>query len=299
MGTAIEINIGTAGGINCSRPVANGLSVPALVAVGGAGGKLLQALLAANWRPLALLVTLLLGWGLTASSGLVRPYLLPSPQNVLAAFLGEWCLLWKHTFVTFYEALLGFVLSVLLGLIAALFIVYSPTIEKTLAPILLFAQVVPKIAIAPLFVVWFGFGATAKILVAVLIAFFPVVISAVAGFRGVDPDLLEVPATMGATRWQTFRKILVPACLPQLFSGLKVSATLAVVGAVVGEFVGANEGLGYLVLIANGNLDSPLLFASMISMSGIGVLLYATLALAERLILPWHASQRNSLSFVC
>jgi NitT/TauT family transport system permease protein len=213
----------------------------------------------------------------------------------LDTFIADGALLSRHTFVTVYETVIGFVLSVLLGIIAAVAIVYSPTIEKTLYPILLFAQVIPKIAIAPLFVVWLGFGIAPKILVAVLIAFFPVVISGVAGLRSVDPELLDLSATMGANAWKVFRKIRFPASLPHLFSGVKVAATLAVVGAVVGEFVGANEGLGYILLIANGNLDSPLLFAGLIVMSLIGIVLFGVIEVAEQLLLPWHASRRRDL----
>ncbi|WP_369824575.1 ABC transporter permease [Cellulosimicrobium sp. CUA-896] len=163
-------------------------------------------------------------------------------------------------------------------------------------PLILFAQVIPKIAIAPILVVWFGFGLTPKIVLAVLIAFFPVVVSAVAGLRSTDPELLELSATMGASRWKTFRKIRFPGALPQLMSGLKVAVTLAVVGAVVGEFVGADRGLGYVLLLASGNLDAPLLFADLILMSLIGVVLFLLVELLERLLIPWHASRRGNVA---
>jgi NitT/TauT family transport system permease protein len=196
---------------------------------------------------------------------------------------------------TTWETLVGFVLAAATGLLAAVVMVYSSTVEKTMYPMLLFAQVVPKIAIAPLFVVWLGFGSSPKIVVAVLMAFFPIVISGVTGLRSVDPELLELVATMGAGQAQTFRKIRFPASLPHLFAGLKVAATLAVTGAVVGEFVGANEGLGYVILQANGNIDTPMLFAGLIIMSLLGVLLFAVIEIAERLLLPWHASRRTAL----
>src|SRR5699024_7240813 len=128
----------------------------------------------------------------------------------------------------------------------------------------LFAQVIPKIAIAPLFIVWLGFGPSPKILVAVLMAFFPVFISGLAGLRTVDPEILQLTSTMGASKIKTFVKVRLPAALPELLSGLKVAATLAVTGAVVGEFVGANEGLGYVILQANGMLDTAMLFAALI-----------------------------------
>ncbi len=154
---------------------------------------------------------------------------------------------------------------------------------------------IPKIAIALILVVWFGFGATPKIVLAVLIAFFPVVVSAVAGLRSIDPELLEMSATMGASRWKTFRKIRFPGSLPQLMSGLKVAVTLAVVGAVVGEFVGADRGLGYVLLLASGNLDAPLLFADLILMSLIGVVLFLLVELLERLLIRGTRRGRGNL----
>jgi NitT/TauT family transport system permease protein len=181
-----------------------------------------------------------------------------------------------------------------LGVGTAVLIAYSRTMDKALYPIVLFAQVIPKIAIAPLLVVWFGNGLTPKIILAVLIAFFPVVISGVAGLRSTDPELLELSATMGASRWKTFRKIRFPNALPHLMAGEKVAVTLAVVGAVVGEFVGAGEGLGYILLLANGNLDSALLFAALILMSAIGILLFVVVEAAEALLIPWHASRRSA-----
>ena len=146
--------------------------------------------------------------------------------------------------MTTLETVLGFVIAILLGELVAVLMVYSRSLEKTMYPIILFAQVIPKIAIAPFFVVWLGFGLEPKIWVAVLMAFFPIVVSGMAGLRSVDPEILELTSTMGANPFKTFLKVRLPASLPQLFSGLKVAATLAVTGAVVGEFVGANEGLG-------------------------------------------------------
>ncbi|WP_372344157.1 ABC transporter permease [Streptomyces sp. KL116D] len=246
-----------------------------------------------SWRPLALLLVCFGAWWVIAAAELVEPYLVPSPGRTLDVVLDKPDYLWHHSWVTTYETLIGFVIAVGVGILSAVVMVYSSTVEKTLYPVLLFAQVVPKIAIAPLFVVWLGFGIAPKILIAVLIAFFPVVISMVTGLKAVDPEMLELSATMGASPWQTFRKIRFPASLPHLFSGLKVAVTLAVTGAVVGEFVGANEGLGYVILQANGNLDTPMLFAGLLVMSLIGVVLFVAVEVAEKLLLPWHASRRD------
>ncbi|UUN30451.1 ABC transporter permease [Streptomyces sp. FIT100] len=246
-----------------------------------------------SWRPFALLLACFATWWAVAAAGLVEPYLVPSPGATLDVLLEKTDYVWHHTWVTTYETLIGFVIATAVGVFAAVVMVYSTTVEKTLYPILLFAQVVPKIAIAPLFVVWLGFGIAPKILIAVLIAFFPVVISMVTGLKAVDPEMLQLSATMGAGPWQTFAKIRFPASLPHLFAGLKVAVTLAVTGAVVGEFVGANEGLGYVILQANGNLDTPMLFAGLLVMSLIGVVLFVLVEVAEKLLLPWHASRRG------
>ncbi|GLZ33748.1 ABC transporter permease [Lentzea sp. NBRC 105346] len=247
-----------------------------------------------SWRPVLLLVACLAVWQLVTTTGLIAPYLVPSPAATLDVLVEKQAYIWHHTWVTTYETVLGFLIAAVVGVLAAVAMVYSATIEKTLYPILLFAQVVPKIAIAPLFVVWLGFGLVPKVLVAVLIAFFPVVISMVTGLKSVDTEMLELASTMGGGPLKTFVKIRFPASLPHLFAGLKVAVTLAVTGAVVGEFVGANEGLGFVILQANGNIDTPMLFAGLIVMSLVGVLLFVLLELAERFMLPWHVSRRTS-----
>ncbi|WP_281155559.1 ABC transporter permease [Streptomyces sp. HYC2] len=245
------------------------------------------------WRPAALLVAITAVWWAIARFKLVAAYLVPSPGDTWHVITDQWSYLWSNTWVTSYETLIGFAIAIIVGVLVALLMVYSPTAEKTLYPLLLFAQVVPKIAIAPLFVVWLGFGVSPKIVITVLIAFFPVVISMVAGLKSVDPEILDLASTMGSSSFKTFVKIRLPASLPHLFSGLKVAVTLAVTGAVVGEFVGANSGLGYVILQATGNLDTPSLFAGLLLMSAIGVVLFCAIEAAEALALPWHASRRT------
>jgi NitT/TauT family transport system permease protein len=257
-----------------------------------AGARVIK-LLDAMWRPALLLVLIFVAWWVITAAGWVAPYLVPTPAQVWERVVQDWSSLMYHSYVTLYETVVGFLLASVLGLATAVAIAYSRTLEKTLYPIVLFAQVIPKIAIAPLIVVWFGNDLAPKIILAVLIAFFPVVVSGVAGLRSTDPELLELSATMGAGKWQTFRKIRFPNALPHLMAGLKVAVTLAVVGAVVGEFVGASEGLGYQLMIANGNLDAPLLFAALILMSLIGILLFVIVEVLESLLIPWHASRRS------
>ncbi len=245
------------------------------------------------WRPAAFLLALGVLWWLVTALGWMKPYLIPSPGSVLSEFHDHAGLLAKHSAITLVETAIGFVVAAIVGLVCAIAIVYSRGVERTLYPLLLAAQVVPKIAIAPLFVVWLGFGIAPKILVAVLIAFFPVVISGVAGLRSVDPELLDLAATMGAKPWDSFAKIRFPHAMPHIFAGLKVAVTLAVVGAVVGEFVGANSGLGYIVMSSNGNLNTPQLFAALIAMSLIGIVLFVVLEVAERFAIPWRTARED------
>ena len=257
-------------------------------------GARLVRFLDAVWRPAILLGLVFFAWWLVTAQGWVANYLVPTPAQVWDRIVGDWSSLMYHSYVTLYETVVGFLVASVLGLATAVLIVYSRTMERALYPLVLFAQVIPKIAIAPLIVVWFGNDLAPKIILAVLIAFFPVVVSGVAGLRSTDPELLELSATMGANRWQTFRKIRFPNALPHLMAGEKVAVTLAVVGAVVGEFVGASEGLGYQLMIANGNLDAPLLFAALILMSLIGILLFVVVEVLESLLIPWHASRRSA-----
>ena len=245
------------------------------------------------WRPALFVVVLLAAWWFVTARELVPPFILPSPQETVKTAQEHAAYLLQHTGVTTLETVLGFAIAFIVGELVAVLMIYSSSLEKTMYPLILFAQVIPKIAIAPLFVVWLGFGLEPKVVVAVLMAFFPIVISGVAGLKSVDPEILELTSTMGANPFKTFWKIRLPASLPQLLSGLKVAATLAVTGAVVGEFVGANEGLGYVILQANGNVDTAMLFAALIIMSLLGVLLFALIQIAEWFLIPWHASRRS------
>jgi NitT/TauT family transport system permease protein len=287
------------------RPAAAGVSrdVPAtrtqdggLVAgrPGSVRADRIRDVLSQAWRPVLFLCLLGVAWWLISREQWLPRYVVPTPGETARVFDDKPGYLLHNTWVTAYETLVGFALAVVIGVLVAVAMVYSSTIERTIYPVVLFAQVIPKIAIAPLFVVWLGFGTTPKILMAVLISFFPVVISGVAGLRSVDAEMLELASTMGASTGKTFVKIRFPASLPHLFSGVKVAATLAVVGAVVGEFVGANEGLGYVLLQANGNLDAPTLYAGLILMSLIGIAMFLAIEVLEHLVMPWHRTGANN-----
>jgi len=243
-------------------------------------------------RPFWLLVMLVVLWDVTIRLAKIPPYLIPPPFAVAKQLFAEWPMLWRETLPTLYATLGGFALSALIGVPIAMWIAYSRLVESFVYPLLVFSQSVPKVAIAPLFVVWFGFGIVPKVIAAFLLGFFPVVVATVQGFKSVEADVIDLARSMGANPLKVFLKFRLPTALPSIFSGLKVSVTLAVVGAVVGEFVGSNSGIGYVLQKANGTFDLPLMFAALVILSMVGVLLFLVIELIERWLMSWHASQR-------
>jgi NitT/TauT family transport system permease protein len=249
-----------------------------------------------SWiKPIVFLVLLLVGWDLAIRLFHIPPYQIPSPYDVLITLRQEWPNLLTQAWPTTLATLGGFALSAAFGIPAAMLIAGSKTVEDYVYPLLVFSQSIPKIAIAPLFVVWFGFGLLPKVLSAFLLGFFPVVVSSVQGFKSVDPEMFDLVRALQANRFQIFRIVSLPHALPSIFAGLKVSITLAVVGAVVGEFVGANSGIGFVLQRSIGNFELPLMFAALVVLALIGVLLFWLIDVVERLLIPWHASQRDNL----
>jgi NitT/TauT family transport system permease protein len=246
-------------------------------------------------RPLWLIFMLIVLWDVGIRVLGIPPYLVPNPLSVLKTLGNEWPMLLREALPTLYATLGGFALSALVGVPIAMWIAYSRMVESFVYPLLVFSQSIPKVAIAPLFVVWFGFGIVPKVIAAFLLGFFPVVVSTVQGFKSIEPDVIDLARSMGAGPLKIFLKFRLPQALPAIFSGLKVSVTLAVVGAVVGEFVGSNSGLGYVLQKANGTFDLPLMFAALFLLSMIGVLLFLVIELVERWLMPWHTSQRHDL----
>ena len=249
-------------------------------------------------RPLILIVAIFVLWDLAIRIFKIPPYLIPAPWDVAKMLVAEWPRLWRESLFTGYATLGGFGLSILFGIPIAMLIAYSRLVESYVYPLLVFSQSVPKIAIAPLFVVWFGFGIFPKVISAFLLGFFPVVVATVMGFKSMEAEMIDLARSMHASRLQMFLKFSLPQALPSIFSGLKVSATLAVVGAVVGEFVGSNSGIGYVLQIANGNFDLPLMFAALFVLSMMGVILFAIVDLVEKMMIPWHQSRRADVMTV-
>lgn len=254
-----------------------------------------KLLLAPSIRPFVLILGMIFLWDLLIRVFNIAPYLVPSPGQVIEQLYLEWPRLLKESWKTTQATLGGFGLTIVIGIPLAMIIAYSKIIESYLYPVLVFSQSIPKVAIAPLFVVWFGFGIFPKIISAFLLGFFPVVVSTVMGFKSVEMDMIDLARSMGASKLQIFYKFSLPQALPAIFSGLKVSITLAVVGAVVGEFVGSNSGIGYVLQVANGNFDLPLMFAALVVLSTIGVLLFLVVDYFEKIMIPWHPSQSQFL----
>jgi len=245
------------------------------------------------FRPLLLVVVLLVLWDLAVRLFSIPAYLIPTPTSVAKQLWVEGPMLLRETLPTLYATLGGFVLSALVGVPLAMWIAYSRVVESFVYPLLVFSQSIPKVAIAPLFVVWFGFGLVPKVIAAFLLGFFPVIVSTVQGFKSMEGDIVDLARSMGAGPLKIFMKFRLPHALPAIFAGLKVSVTLAVVGAVVGEFVGSNSGLGYVMQKASGTFDLPLMFAALVVLSMVGVLLFLLIELVERWLMPWHASLRH------
>jgi len=237
--------------------------------------------------PLATFSLLLLAWQFLVRLFGVPEYILPVPSEFLAKLVQSRGLIWEHTLVTANEIVLGFLFAAAIGVPLGLMIVSVKFLERSLYPLILFFQLIPKIAIAPLFIVWFGFGPFPKILLTFLLCFFPTLVASMTGFRALDERVLYISRSMGMSGWQTFRYIRLPSALGHIFGGFKVSVVFAATGAIVAEFVGANAGLGYLLLRATSYLDMPLIFAVLVALAAIGILFSYAVQLLERLLMPW------------
>jgi NitT/TauT family transport system permease protein len=241
--------------------------------------------------PLAAFVLLLVLWEAAVNVFQVREYIMPAPSKFFARLIESRSVIWDQSLVTGNEVLLGFLSAAVISIPLALLIVSVPALERGLYPLIVFFQLVPKIAIAPLFIVWFGFTLFPKILLTFLLCFFPILVDSMTGFKAIDPRLLYITRSMGASRWQTFRFIRLPAAMPFIFSGLKVSIVLAPTAAIVAEFVGANQGLGYLLLRGTSYLDTPLIFASLIALALMGLVFNYAIQGGEQLVMPWQSKK--------
>jgi putative hydroxymethylpyrimidine transport system permease protein len=250
--------------------------------------------------PAGLVVLLLCLWQLAAEWDLlanllkIEDFLVPSPTQIGTALWEDRSLLADNAWVTLREVVLGFALAVVLGLGFAVLLHLSETLRRAVYPLLVASQTVPVIAIAPILVVWFGFGIGPKLAIIALVCFFPITVNALDGLRSVDPDQVKMMRTLDAGRWQILRRVEAPSALPFAFSGAKIAVAVAVIGAVFGEWAGSSSGLGHLMLEASAQLLTARLFAAIAVLSAMAICLFGLLALAERRLIPWNPPERRT-----
>lgn len=239
------------------------------------------------------LIVLVLVWELGVRVFKIPEFLVPAPSTVVGVLFSRGNILMEHMFVTLRETMYGFMLGLVAGVFFAILIVYSRFLQNVLYPLIVIAQIVPKVAIAPLLLIWVGYGELSKILIAFLIAWFPIIVNTVSGMRMVQPEMIDLVLSLQASNWQIFKKVRLPNSLPYLFAGLKISITLAVIGAIIGEFVGGNKGLGYLIVVSNYEINTPLMFSSLIVLSLMGLGLYGLIVGMERWLIPWSIEEEK------
>lgn len=250
--------------------------------------------LADRFAVILTLALILLFWEFGVKFGEVPSFILPAPSVIFSSLSSNIGPLMQHTWVTLLETLAGFVFSIVIGVPLAILIVSSHFFERVLYPILVASQAVPKVALAPILLVTLGYGVMPKVIVAFLIAFFPVVVNTVTGLASVDRETLKLMRSMGASRSQVFLKVRLPHAVPSMIAGLKVAIALAVVGAVVGEFVGSRSGLGYYLLLGTGNFDTPLVFACIVVLTVMGIVLFYAVGLLDIVLARWNRTARNA-----
>lgn len=247
-----------------------------------------------DWvAPVASIIMLFVIWQVAVDAFHVRSLLLPAPTAIFAALFDSprWFL--TEGLYTLQTTLIGFALAVAVGVLLAILIVEVRLLESTLYAVIVALNSVPKVAIAPLFVIWLGTGPGPKVAIAFLIAFFPIVIDTVLGLKSVPKDMLDLAKSMQGGRFDQFWRIRLPSALPSIFAGMKVGISLALVGAIVGEFVASDHGLGYIILTAQGTFDTSQIFAANLLLGAAGIVLFWIMSMLERMLVPWHVSQHR------
>lgn len=240
--------------------------------------------------PLGLAFIALALWQAGVMIWRVPAVILPSPISTLGYIVERYDILLAHAVPTTLESALGFALAVLLGIALAIVITYSTLAREALYPNLVFFQLIPKIALAPLFIIWLGIGTQSRVAFSVFIAFFPVVIATTAGFTSVDRSMLRLCRSLTATEWQIFTHVRFPSALPYIFSGMKVAITLAIIGVIIGEFITAQAGLGYLIIFATARADTEVSMAAIVVLCVCGLMLYGLVALGEMVANRFYAA---------
>jgi NitT/TauT family transport system permease protein len=238
---------------------------------------------------LGLFCLLLLAWQVAVLALAIPEIILPSPTAIADYLIRRNELFLRHTWPTLIQTVLGFGLAVLGGILLAIVVSLTEIGRRGVMPLLVIAQIVPKIAVAPLLMLWFGLGDLSRVLIAFLIAFFPIVINTVSGLGSISREIVLLGRAFARSRWEFFWKIQLPHALPYIFDGMKVSITLAIIGVIVAEFVSSQRGLGYLIIFANGRLDTVMMMTSITVLSAVGLALYGVMALAARVVVYWGA----------
>lgn len=234
-------------------------------------------------------IALLAIWEIAVRVYKITPVILPAPSTIYGVFVDRHDLLLANLWPTFYQIVIGFGLSVLGGVLVAIAITHSKIFERSAYPMIVVAQIIPKVAVAPLLVLWFGMGDLSRLALAFLVAFFPMVVNTAVGLSSVDDDTVRLARSYMGSRTKIFTKIRLPTALPSIFAGMKISITLAVIGVIVAEFVASQQGIGYLIIWSNGLLDTPMMFAAIILLSVVGLLLYGLISTIERVVVYWQA----------
>jgi putative hydroxymethylpyrimidine transport system permease protein len=246
------------------------------------------------WPPVALAASAVGVWEVAVRLAHVPDYLFPTPSAVVASIASDRRLLSGATLVTLREVLLGYALAVAVALVVALLLHFSDAMRRAMLPLLVLSQTVPTVVLAPILAILLGFGIAPKLFVVAIVCFFPIVINAADGLRSTDADLIRMMRTLDGNRIAIFRRVELPGALPPIFSGLRIAATYAAVGAVFAEWAGSSSGLGFVMLQSQPSLDTPRIFACVLVLSILALGLYGLVALAERLIVPWHREAVNA-----
>ena len=245
------------------------------------------------WPPLVLLAAVIGVWELVVRAAGVPDYLFPTPSSVASSFGGDAGLLFRAALVTLREIVLGYLLAVVVGLAIAVVLHFSPVLRRALLPLLVLSQTVPTVLLAPILAILLGYGIESKLVVVAVVCFFPIAVNAVDGLRSADPELVRMMRTLHGGRLVIFRRVEFPGALPAIFSGARVAATYAAVGAVFAEWAGSSAGLGFVILQAQPALETARIFAAILVLSALALVLYGLVALAERLCTPWQAEARG------
>ena len=230
---------------------------------------------------------LLVLWQVAVSALGIKEYILPTPLAALKALANPNYRWMSNLLATLYAVLGAFVLSAVLGVLLAIVIVWNDLLLRTVMPVLILFNTLPKIALAPLFVVWMGYGIWPNIVIGTTIAFFPMVVNTAVGLASAEPEMLDLVRTLKAGKWQVLRKIRIPNAVPYIFVGLKLNATMSVIGALVGEFVASEKGLGSLIITSGVTMETAPIFASLILISTLGLVLYGLVVVVEQIVAPW------------